>query len=255
MLALFEPEAETPANGALVILADEGQSPASGMAGALRRPMARAGWAVLVLGLEAPPYAVQKARRQKGLGPSEEADMPETEAANAPDSQAADESQSVMIDVMAGDDAEELADEYRTRIQKNLAAAVGHLVERGYSRVAMAGVGRAAGHVAQVATAGGGSDVSALVWIAPVFDPSDAEALTEWLEGAGSLKVLELHSARSSLGDGATTFRSPRQREAAFKRAGITGYSRQPVAMAEQPEPREAPAITNRISAWLATGR
>lgn len=34
VLALFEPEAETPAKGAVVILADEGQSPASGLAAA-----------------------------------------------------------------------------------------------------------------------------------------------------------------------------------------------------------------------------
>lgn len=252
VLALFEPEAETPAKGALVILADEGQSPASGLVAALRQPMARAGWAVMVLGLEIPPHEVQQARRQRGLEAPEEA--------GAPDKDAADETgdkpgESVMIDVMASDDVEALADQYRARIQKTLAAAVGDLVGRGYSRVAMVGVGRAAGHVTRAATASGGLDVSALVWIAPEFSQSDSKALTESLGESGALRVLELYSARSSLGTGSTIQRSPKQREAALRRAGVANYSQQPIAMAEQPQPREAPALTNRIAAWLASER
>ena len=251
-LALFEPEAETPAKGALVILADEGQSPASGLAAALRQPMARAGWAVMVLGLEIPPQEVQQARRQQGFGATEESGVPETDVA---DETGDKPGESVMIDVMASDDVEALANQYQARIQKTLAAAVGNLVGRGYSRVTMVGVGRAAGHVTRAATASGGQDVLALVWIAPAFSQSDSKALTESLGESGALKVLELHSARSSLGAGGMAQRSPKQREAAFRRAGIAGYSRQPVAMAEQPQPREAQALTNRISAWLDSER
>lgn len=252
VLALFEPEAETPAKGAVVILADEGQSPASGLAAALRQPMARAGWAVMVLGLEIPPYEVQEARRQWGLEAPEEAGAPDTDAA---DETGDKPGESVMIDVMASDDVEALANQYQARIQKTLAAAAGNLVGRGYSRVVMVGVGRAAGHVTRAATASGGQDVSALVWIAPEFSQSDSKALTESLGESGVPKVLELHSARSSLGAGGMAQKSPKQREAAFRRAGIAGYSRQPVAMTEQPQPREAQALTNRISAWLDSER
>ncbi|AHI32966.1 hypothetical protein AU15_02265 [Marinobacter salarius] len=133
VLALFEPEAETPAKGAVVILADEGQSPASGLAAALRQPMARAGWAVMVLGLEMPPYEVQEARRQRGLEAPEEAGAPDTDAA---DETGDKPGESVMIDVMASDDVEALANQYQARIQKTLAAAAGNLDGRGYSRVA-----------------------------------------------------------------------------------------------------------------------
>ena len=252
VLALFEPEAETPAKGALVILADEGQSPASGLAAALRQPMARAGWAVMVLGLEIPPYELQEARRQRGFGAPEEAGAPKTDAA---DETSDKPGESVMIDVMASDDVEALANQYRARIQKTLVAAVGNLVDRGYSRVTLIGIGRAAAHVTRAVTASEGRNVSALVWIAPKFDQSDSGALEESLGTSGALKVLELHSASSSLGNGGFAHRSPAQREAAFKRAGVTGYSRQPVAMAQQPEPRKAPALANRISAWLASER
>jgi len=242
VLALFNPESETPANGALVILADEGQSAASGLAGALRQPMARAGWAVMTLGLEPPPYALQQARR--------------LQAASTPaDSQeGANDVGSVMIDVMDSLDVEELEDQYRTRIQKALSMAVGNLEGRGYERMAVAGIGLAASHVARMASTDDG-DASALIWIAPVFDRSDSAALTDWLSGAGQIRVLELHSSRAPKTMEGVGLRSPKQRESAFRREGITTYTRQPVAMAERPEPRDAPALANRISAWLTSDR
>lgn len=248
VLALFEPEANTPAKGALVILADEGQSAASGLAGALRRPMARAGWAVMTMGLEPRPYAVQQAQRQFAVTAREES----TEGATDDGIEDTDAAGSVMIDVMDNVDVEELEDQYRTRIQRTLSMAVRHLMDRGYEQVAVAGVGMAAGHVARMASDGGG-DVSALIWIAPVFDRIDSEALTEWLSGAGRIRVLELHNSRAPdvlEGVGPT---SPGAREAAFRRADITTYTRQPVAMAERPEPRDAPALANRLSAWLSS--
>lgn len=242
VLALFEPEADTPAKGGLVILADEGQSAASGLAGALRRPLVKEGWAVMTVGLELPPYALQQARRQQSAAPSGE---------NGEDS---DTGESVMIDVMDSVDVEELEDQYRTRIQKALSAAIGNMVARGYDRIVVTSIGRAAGHVARIAPTADG-DVSALIWIAPEFDQSDSEALTEWLSDAGQIRILELHSSRLPEVMEGAGFRSPREREAAFRRADITAYTRQPVAMGERPEPRDAPALANRLSAWLASDR
>lgn len=249
VLALFEPEAETPAKGALVILADEGQSAAAGLAGALRQPMARAGWAVLTVGLEPPPYELQQAYRQRGVSAPE---VSQESAANGNDEDA-DNVGSVMIDVMGSVDVEALEDQYRTGVQKALSVAVKNLADRGYERVAVAGVGLAAGHVARMAGAADSGDVSAQIWIAPVFYPGDSAALTEWVSGGGQIRVLELHSSRlPEMVEGGST--SPRQREAAFRREGITTYTRQPVAMAERPLPRNAPALANRLSAWLASG-
>lgn len=240
VLALFEPEADTPAKGGLVILADEGQSAASGIAGALRRPLVKEGWAVMTVGLESPPYALQQAHRQQSMAPPGE---------NGGDS---DNGESVMIDVMDSVDVEELEDQYRTRVQKALSAAIGNMVARGYDRIAVTSIGRAAGHVARIATTADG-DVSALIWIAPVFDQSDSEALTEWLSDAGQIRILELHSSRLPEVMEGVGLRSPREREAAFRRADIAAYTRQPVAMEERPEPRDAPALANRLSAWLAS--
>lgn len=250
VLALFEPEKETPASGALLILADEGQSVASGLAGALRQPMARAGWAVMTVGLEPPPYAVQQARRQQAIT---DAEMSRSNAGNGGTGNT-DAGESIMIDVMDGVDVEELEDQYRTGIQKTLSVAVGDLKDKGYDRVAVAGIGTASGHVARMAPTAGG-DVSALVWIAPVFARSDSSDLTEWLSEAGQIRVLELHSSRApEVAEGAG-LRSPKEREAAFRRADITAYTRQPVAMSDRPEPRDAPALANRLSAWLASDR
>ncbi|NMT62419.1 DUF3530 family protein [Marinobacter orientalis] len=242
VLGLFEPEADTPARGALVILADEGQSAASGLAGALRQPMARAGWAVMTVGLEPPPYAVQQARRQQATAP------PDVSPESAGDTEA---TASVMIDVMDSVDAGDLEDRYRARIQKVLSVAVAELTDRGYDRVAVAGVGLASGHVARMATSADG-EVSALVWIAPVFTRSDSVELTGWLSGARQIRVLELHSSRAMNTVGGAGPGSPEEREAAFRRADIAAYTRQPVAMAERPAPRNAAALANRLSAWLA---
>jgi len=250
VLALFEPEAGASAKGALVILADEGQSAASGLAGALRRPMARAGWAVMTLGLEPPPYAVQQYYRQQAAASPE---MPERSGGNT-SNEDTDAGDSVMIDVMDSVDVEELEDQYRNRIQKTLAVAVGNLSDRGYDRVAVAGVGTGAGHVARMAT-GGGDDVSALIWIAPVFARVDEENLPEWLSEAGQLRVLELHSTRVPETTEGAGPGSPKERESALRRADITSYSRQPVAMPERPEPRDAPALASRLSAWLTSDR
>ena len=251
VLALFEPEVDTPAKGALVILADEGQSAASGLAGALRQPMARSGWAVLTLGLEPPPYLLQQAYQQRGVAAPEAS---QESAANGSDGEA-DNVGSVMIDVMDSVDVEELEDQYRTRIQKALSVAVKHLADRGYERVAVAGVGLAASHVARMAGTAASGNVSAQIWIAPVFSPGDSAALTEWVSGAGQIRVLELHSSRVPERIDWAGFITPKQREAAFRREGITTYTRQPVAMAERPVPRHAPALANRLSAWLASGQ
>lgn len=254
VLALFEPESALPAKGALLILADEGQSPVSGLAGALREPLSRQGWAVMTLGLEPLPYEVRLSRRQREEAASEEAGVSEPEAAGEADGGASD-SESVMIDVMDGVDVKELTDKYLTRIQKYLMVATGNLVDRGYNRVVVAGIGRAAGHVSRLVTTAEGSNVSALIWIAPEFDRGESEALAEWLTSAGSPRILELHSSRRSEESDRVGARSPQQREAALNRAEVTGYFRQPVAMARQPGPRKAPALANRISAWLESER
>jgi len=255
VLALFEAEAITPAEGALLILADEGQSSASGLAGALRQPMVRDGWAVMTLGLEPPPYAVQQARRQTHDGAPEASGEPPADDSETTGGAPVVESESVMIDVIDNVDVDELANQYRTRVQKSLATAVANLTDRGYARVAVAGIGRAAGHVTRMATGADGGDISALIWIAPEFYRDDSVALTEWLSDAGQLRVLELHSARRSMEAVDRGTSTPQQREAAFRRAGLAGYSRQPVAMSPQPQPREAPALANRVSAWLGSDR
>lgn len=251
VLALFESEVDTPAKGALVILADEGQSAATGLAGALREPMVRTGWAALTLGLEPPPYELQQAYRQRGVSAPE---VSQESAANGNDEEAGNAG-SVMIDVMDSVDVEELEDQYRTRIQKVLSVAVKHLADRGYERVAVAGVGRAAGHVARMAGAAERAEVSEQIWIAPVFYPGESAAVTEWVSGAGQIRVLELHSSRVPESTGWAGFTTPKQREAAFRREGYTSYTRQPVAMAARPLPRNAPALANRLSAWLAAGQ
>lgn len=239
MLALFQPEQDTPAKGALVILADEGVSSASGLADALREPLSRSGWAVMTLGLPAPPYAVQQwLRRQSNAQP----DVAEKSAENDED----DGEPAVMINVMDSKSPNEALEQYREQVVSTLTAAVDALNERDYERIVLAGVGRAAGHVTRQAREDGRA--SDLIWIAPHFYTDESSGLTELLASASSPSILELYSTFP--GD-RTLDRSARERAAALERAGIDGYRRQPVAMARQPQPREARMIASRIASWL----
>ncbi|MEX2476303.1 DUF3530 family protein [Marinobacter sp.] len=230
-LALFEPELEAPAKGAVLMLADEGQSAASELLGALGEPFAANGWGVMTLGLEAPPYELQRAWRLA------DARRPERQE---------DESQdpsSVMIDVMEDGELEDAEDQYRTRIQDRLSAAATNLQERGYERIVLVGVGAAAMHVARSAAAGTGDQ---LIWVAPRFYPADESALGELLASVGALPVLDMHSARPQVAS-----LSPRKRAARLKKAGAQGYQLQLVGTGVRPEPREAAMLANRIQSWL----
>jgi len=249
-LALFQPEQSLPARGALVILADEGVSAASGGVDALRAPLSRAGWAVMTLGLPAPPFAVQQWLRQQSRAGPDFAAKPSGKSADPQGQQASEEPSSVMIDVMGSVTPEKALNQYRNQVMASLNAAVDDLQERQYQRIALAGVGRAAGHITR--QAGQDNRTSDLVWIAPHFYTDESAGLTEMLASVTSLSVLELYSTFPGT-DGPD--RAIHEREAAMTRAGLTGYEQQPVAMDRQPRAREAHKLSNRISAWLSWER
>lgn len=239
VLALFQPERESPAKGALVILADEGVSAASGLADALREPLSQAGWAVMTLGLPSPPYAVQQWLRRQSNTQPDVAEKPEAKTGE-------DAASSVMINVMDAETPNAELNQYRAIVVSSLNAAVDALSEREYERIVLAGVGRAAGHVTRQVREDGRA--SNLIWIAPHFYADESSGLTELLASAASPSILELYSTFPA--DTARE-RSADERAAALERAGISGYRRQPAAMAQQPQPREAGMVANRITAWL----
>ena len=241
-LALFQPEQDSPAKGAILILANEGQSPASGIAGALRQPLSRSGWAVMTLGLPKPPFAVQHwLQGQSNQRPVPEG-QDEAEAGGDKDPAA------VKINVKDTESPREALTQYRDQIIAALTAAVDALQEREYERIVLAGVGRAAGHVTRQAREDGRA--SDLVWIAAFFHGDESEQLADLLTEAASPSILELYSTFTA---DEVIDRNVRERAAALERAGIAGYRRQPVAMARQPKPREARMLASRISAWLVS--
>lgn len=242
VLALFQPEQESPARGALLILSDEDMSAATGMADALREPLSEAGWAVMTLGLPAPPFAVQQWLRQQNNSrqePAEHSEEPQESDANNGES-------SAMINVMEDESPDDALGQYRDRIMSALTAGVDELDEREYQRIVLVGIGRAAGHVTRQVREDGRA--SNLIWIAPQFYRDESSGLTELLAAASSPSILELYS---TLPGEKTADRSADERASALERAGISGYRRQPVAMSRQPQPREAGMLANRMSAWL----
>lgn len=251
-LGLLERADETPAKGGIVILADEGQTADSALAGALRQPLAAAGWGTMSLGLHEPPYALLKARSE-GVGRPSQPDNPDgAEAKNAaasgsdPASAAAPaDSGSIMIDVMARKDLDQLRKDYQDDLKGQLNAAIGKMRGLGYERVVLIGVGRGAGPVARQALLGSGAgdaEPQLLVWVAPTLEPTDLEAVAQ--SDASSLRILDLRSQQAA--DDLVS-----DQKAALRRAGFKGYQQQQVAMDRRPMESEAAPVASRVSAWL----
>lgn len=228
-LGLFYPETRLPARGAVVILADQGETAASGLAGAVARAMAVRGWAVLTVGLEAPSPVLERILAGRSAAPE-------------PESGGEAGAESVMIDVMKSEIPEDLEARYRKRISQALAAGLAELVDRGYESPALLGIGRASIHVTDSVLEG--ANASALIWVAPRFYPADREELPERL---ASLGTALLHLNPSATDDGNPGWSTGDR----LLRAGVPGYQRQPVPWFSPPSEALGDAIASRAAAWL----
>lgn len=228
-LALLWPERAVPARGGLIILADEGGNAEAGLTGALARELAGRNFAVLTLGLEVPPLAIEQvlerpvAMLDLNPGPVEKA----SEAASR-----------ATIDVMASEAAGELEAAYRSRIRAQLVAGVAALEKRDYELTAVVGLGRGSNHVVLYAAEMGRSP--ALVWVAPKLYPNDSKKLAGALEKASVTRILELSSSDER-----------EQLKARPTRTGVEDFSLQLMGSGDLLLPRHGKALAGRISAWL----
>lgn len=234
-LGLFEPEQRLPVEGALLMLADEGHSAASELLAGLGKRLSSRGWAVMTLGLEAPPYELQQAWNEANADPAEASAVQD----------AGEDAESVMIDVMDEGEREDLESDYWKRVQAMLAAASANLRERGYDRVVLVSVGAAAIHLARYAREGNAGEQ---VWVTPRFYPRDEPGLIELLAGADALALLHLYSAHE---DAART--TARAWAVQLKKAGMSDYRAQPVAVPSPAGARDADALAGRIRSWLTS--
>jgi hypothetical protein len=231
-LGLFYPEARLPARGAVLVLSDEGETAASGVTGALAAGLASRGWSVLTLGLESPsPVLSEVLMRPVIEEPPAETDAGEQEAP-----------ESVMIDVMASESADDLEARYRSRISQTLQAGLALLVERGYETPAVLGVGRASIHVTNQVLEG--ADAAALIWVAPQFYPVDRPDLPERLESL-STELLELYPS------GAVDDQTKWSMGMRLRRAGMSGFERQPIPWLTPAPGTLGDGIASRVAAWL----
>lgn len=231
-LALFQPELRTPGRGAVIVLANEGQTAAEGLSGPLLQALTERGFAVMTLGLRPPPQSLVGRRQQPGVP---EAPRPE----GADDNQA-----SVMIDVAADDALQALLADYRTSVRALLDAAAEDMAQRGYQQPAVAGIGWSADYV--TGWAAGRDSLAGVIWLAPRFPAERLTALPEQLSvKARPWPVLDLHSGAGS------ARRQGVERAAALGRQQVSGYQRQSIALASPPQASDADRLASRISAWL----
>lgn len=233
-LALFQPELKTPGRGAVIVLANEGQTAGEGLSGPLLQALAERGYAVMTLGLRPPPQSLMRRRLQPGV--------PESPLAGT----AADEDDqaSVMIDVAADDALDELLGDYRNAVRELLDAAAEDMALRGYEQPAVAGIGWSADYVTGWAV--GQSSLTGVIWLAPRFPPDRLTVLPEMLAADRPWPVLDLHSSE---GDARAQGVA---RAAALGRQQVDGYQRQSIALASPPQSSDADRLAGRISAWLS---
>lgn len=237
-LALLEVEQRLPLKGAVLILAGEGQSAGSGLAAAMREPLAARGWAAMTLGLPQVPLVV--------LGPAGVTDTgsPKVEdAAAAPVAAGESPSDRSVIDVVDSPAPAVREQQYRDRVQSTLSAAVTELRGRGYQRIALVGIGGAAAAVMREALEAPGQPRE-LVWIEPYFSAEERTAWPATLGDVGGWRLLDLTNALSDP-------RTASRRAAVFRRQGIDGYQQQSLALSQPMNQRDAAQVVNRISAWL----
>jgi len=226
-LALFWPEMEPPARGALIILADEGENAESGLAGTLARELAHRKFAVLALGLEPPSAALEQILERPRPTPELQSEEPSPDTGSP-----------ATIDVMAADAVDDLEVAYREHIREELVAGAAELGKREYELIGVIGIGRGGNHV--VAYAVELETPPALIWVGPKFYPHDASRMAATLEKASVPRILEL-----SLSD------TGEQREAGLKRARVPGFSVQSMGSYAPFVSRDGKALAGRISAWL----
>ncbi|WP_203142952.1 DUF3530 family protein [Marinobacter mangrovi] len=253
VVGLLEQEQQTPAMGAILILADEGQSADAALAGALRDPLAQDGWATMTLGLVAPPYPLVQARHENGLA-SQAVPSPEKPAdSGAADAQDKAEDKAKpgaggsgsIIDVLSSTDLDQIRKDYQDKISAQINAAVSHLRGMGYQRVVLLGVGRGAREMVGQALRGAGAgsgEPQMLAWVTPVLQSSDLDSVAK--ADAGQLRVLDL---RSSL----VNTEPMHDQKAVIHRGGFQGYQQQRVSIDRHPGRDDAGLVAGRVSSWL----
>lgn len=239
VLALLEREHRSPAKGAVIVVGDVGQTADTGLAGALREPLAEASWAAMSLGLPQPPEKLMQWREdgaRDSSGMSSGGDS-EKESDGAKPGKA-----SAVIDVVAKEGVAQMREAYESKLMDHLAAAEQKLRSSGYSPLVFVGIGRGADAVAAWSLGQGGGAL--MVWVVPELSEKRLDALTA--DGAGAESViLDLASAQSS--DKQAT-----ERRSRLRRRKAANYQQQMLAIPARPQAIDANEIAHRITGWVS---
>lgn len=227
--ALYQPGKRSPERGAILLIADEGQSAGSGLLAALQERLSEAGWAVLAVGVTAAPDSVVEQRRRSS-GPERPAEDPDDENGSLA---------SVMIDLNS-ETAGGLSGHYYRDQARRQVTALRWLRAEGHEQPVIVALGWSA-ELVNYGLEHLFSEVTRLVWVAPRFSRGKTSALAS---GVRDLQILDLYTASGGTEQGA-------RRTALFRGQGVEGYQPSRVAIAERPEARDAPVIAGRILGWL----
>ena len=261
-LTLEKPETVPGRQGAAVILADVGQSPAAGLAAGLREHLPAGGWRTLTFSAPEPlidplPARVFPPRRatreDDGEGPPDvdadaDDDNEENAATDADEPGDPVEERGLTIDVLDDDVTDEgRVEDYQTRSLARVEAAIAHLRQQGFENIALIGIGDGADIMTRYAEQNhlqfqpGGLG---LVWVAPRFrEPLDRD-LDGFLGPNWAIPILDLADTRARHGNDA------RRRDAA-RRGRLAHYAQQRVPLSRAMAPGSHRRVAFRVRGWL----
>lgn len=231
VLALVERETTEAAEGAMVIVADEGRSANDPLLESLRSRLTEAGWATMTLGLEQPTPTLQLARQRlladNGRGRGSD------------DGREGDSDGPVMIDVN-DQAAEDLLEAHREEMNARLGSAVAWFAEQDYRQVVLVGIGRGADMI-RAYLPEAPQTVTRVAWVVADFGPRGPADISNSVAGATRLPILDMYSSRDPVSQ---------RRRAAFRRAGVRGYEALSAPVGVRPSRPDAGAIANRLMGW-----
>lgn len=229
-----------PAQGAMILVADLGRSPAQGLIGHFHRVLPGDGWHLLSLGLPRPPLPNIPGRGVRaGLGASAASAQPDSE-----ETKPAPVAGAVAIDLASPAPTESDIERFRAEAKARIKAAVTSLRAQGMAPLVLVGVGRGAEALTRYLVEEAAEvprDQLAVVWINPDFS---AAASPQWLADSVAWPLLDI--ADSS---------RPGQREAlrgsAIADRTENTYRQDSLYLMPDPTISEAQWLGQRIQGWV----
>ena len=243
--AMQTPSIRVAERGAVLLVADAGQSPAQGLVGEFHQVFSRLGWHVTSIGLPEVPLP-ERPQRASTSSPEPSSDEREAEQADSSAERARSSDHAITIDLASPVPSADDTEEFEAQAQARIDAALRTVQQQTPDITLMIGIGMGAVPLTQYLAQGSPLDRVALVWLMPRFQETRAPTLapTGWLGGSRSWPILDITDSR--LLEHGTEARQV----AMAQLAGDASYRQDDIILARGGA-GEADRLARRIHSWV----